>query len=170
MQDGAASRPSFLRLSSLLGAVSSPCRLTTSPRAPGHQVSELTLPSVGRPAVAELPRLHRHPILPTSHHPTDPAAAMSVPADARPGSPEPTVDDLTNWFLAAKRSLSSVTLCQQANILVDTAKAAIQEAAAISARCVFLRNSLQDQLNIAGQVSRMVQSRQDQLRGEFQVR
>lgn len=96
--------------------------------------------------------------------------ATSSSSGPRSPEPEPTVDDLTNWFLAAKRSLSSMTLCQQANVLVDTAKAAIQEASVISARCVFLRNSLQDQLNIARQVSKMVQMRQDQLRGEFQVR
>ncbi|KAI5781224.1 autophagy-related protein 17 [Geopyxis carbonaria] len=76
--------------------------------------------------------------------------------------------DLTTWFLNAKRSLSSITLCERAHVLVDSARAALQEASVISARCLFLRNALQDQLTIAGQVSRMMRSTQNVFRTEFE--
>lgn len=74
---------------------------------------------------------------------------------------EASIDDLTAWFLSAKRSLTSVGLCHDANELVDTARAAIQEASIISARCVFLRNSLQDQLGIAGQIESAMKRRME---------
>lgn len=105
-----------------------------------------------------------------------PAAAVGSP---RPGSspvPPPPAEsvaapaELTNWFLNAKRSLSSVALCSRAHVLVDSARAAIQDASVISARCVFLRNSLADQLAIARQINRMMHASQDSFRGEFEVR
>jgi hypothetical protein len=77
--------------------------------------------------------------------------------------------DLTNWFLNAKRSLSSITLCSRAHQLVDNARQALQEASIISSRCVFLRKSLQDQLKIANQVNRMVHVTKDAARAEFEV-
>ncbi|KAF8251379.1 APG17-domain-containing protein [Wilcoxina mikolae CBS 423.85] len=76
--------------------------------------------------------------------------------------------DLTTWFLNAKRSLSSVALCSRAHVLVDSARAALQEASVISSRCVFLRASLQDQLTIAGQINRMIHTTQDAARVEFE--
>ncbi|KAA8904403.1 autophagy-related protein 17 [Sphaerosporella brunnea] len=79
-----------------------------------------------------------------------------------------STEDLTNWFLNAKRSLSSITLCTRAHQLVDNARQALQEASIVSARCVFLRTSLQDQLKIADQVNRMVHTTKDAARTEFE--
>ncbi|KAF8527819.1 autophagy-related protein 17 [Trichophaea hybrida] len=89
-------------------------------------------------------------------HPPNPAETHAPPAD------------LTTWFLNAKRSLSSVALCSRAHVLVDSARAALQEASVISSRCVFLRASLQDQLTIAGQINRMIHTTQDAARMEFE--
>jgi len=81
----------------------------------------------------------------------------------------PPRDSLTNWFLDAKRSLGSVSLCTRAHVLVDSARAALQEASIVSSRCVFLRAALQEQLTIADQINRMVHTAKDAAREEFEV-
>lgn len=96
----------------------------------------------------------------------------SIEPESRAHQPSPIqepADDLTAWFLSAKRSLSSITLCSRAHDLVDAARSALQEASVVSSRCVFLRASLQDQLNIASQVNRMMHTTQDVARVEFEV-
>jgi autophagy-related protein 17 len=92
-----------------------------------------------------------------NHHSPNPVETHVPPAD------------LTTWFLNAKRSLSSITLCSRAHLLVDSARAALQEASVISSRCVFLRASLQDQLTIAGQINRIMHTTQKAAREEFEV-
>ncbi|KAH8153140.1 uncharacterized protein LAJ45_02727 [Morchella importuna] len=59
-------------------------------------------------------------------------------------------------------------LCARAKTLVNSARVALQEATVISSRCVFLRNSLKDQLNVAIQINRMMHSTRDTSRAEFE--
>lgn len=82
----------------------------------------------------------------------------------------PPPDSLTTWFLDAKRSLNSVSLCTRAHVLVDSARAALQEASIVASRCGFLRTALQEQLTIADQINRMVHTTKDGAREEFEVR
>ncbi|KAI5843236.1 autophagy protein Apg17-domain-containing protein [Tricharina praecox] len=80
----------------------------------------------------------------------------------------PPPDSLTTWFLDAKRSLNSVSLCTRAHVLVDSARAALQEASIVASRCGFLRTALQEQLTIADQINRMVHTTKDGAREEFE--
>lgn len=91
------------------------------------------------------------------------SASLIIPAaaDDQDLPHEASIDDLTAWFLDAKRSIFTHGLCHEANELVDTARAAIQEASVVSARCVFLRNSLQDQLAIAGHIEAAMKRRME---------
>lgn len=59
-------------------------------------------------------------------------------------------------------------MCSRAHVLVDSARAALQEAAVISSRCMFLRTALQDQLTIAGQVNRMIHNTQKSFKTTFE--
>ena len=116
----------------------------------------------------------------------DPGMPLSKPMDSSssapssrheseastPHLPPPDNDnppDLTSWFLNAKHALASAQLCASAHVLVDDARAHLQEASVISTRCIFLRNAPQEQVAIAGQVGRVMQSAQDGARQEFEV-
>lgn len=95
-------------------------------------------------------------------------ALMQQPNPPSNSTGSSTSVDLTTWFLDAKRSLSSIGLCARAKTLVNSARVALQEATVISSRCVFLRNSLKDQLNVAIQINRMMHSTRDTSRAEFE--
>ncbi|KAI5815839.1 autophagy-related protein 17 [Pyronema omphalodes] len=70
-------------------------------------------------------------------------------------------EELTTWFLNAKRSLTHVTLCSRAHVLVDNARGALQEANVISSRCGFLRSNLGDQLRISKEINKMMHKTTD---------
>lgn len=99
--------------------------------------------------------------------PSLPVSASQAAVGAAGASPQSV--DLTNWFLDAKRSLASVALCARANSLVDSARGALQEAAIISSKCLFLRNALQDQLLVAIRVNRMMHSVREASKSDFEV-
>ncbi|KAL7276455.1 Autophagy-related protein 17 [Rhizina undulata] len=96
-----------------------------------------------------------------------------VPSPSPP-FPSPTPEtssasvDLTTWFLDAKRSLSSVALCSRANSLVDFARQALHDATVVSARCIFLKNALQDQLVFARRINQMMHGQRESSRVEFE--
>src|SRR5437660_519919 len=89
---------------------------------------------------------------------------MTSSNDARP------TGDITTWFINAKRSLTSISLCTRANDLVDAARVALQEGTVIASRCVFLRRALQDQLSVVKQINEVMHSSRETARCEFQVR
>ncbi|KAG0137087.1 autophagy-related protein 17 [Tuber indicum] len=104
---------------------------------------------------------------PSSPPPPSLPVSASEAAAGAVGAPPQSVD-LTNWFLDAKRSLASVALCARANSLVDSARGALQEAAIVSSKCLFLRNTLQDQLLVVIRVNRMMHSVREASKSDFE--
>ncbi|RPB22261.1 hypothetical protein L211DRAFT_789118 [Terfezia boudieri ATCC MYA-4762] len=77
-----------------------------------------------------------------------PSLASSIspnPGGAFTSSPRPE-HDLTTFFLNAKRSLESKDLIFRAADLVNNTKAALENAATLLPKCVYLRNALEGQL------------------------
>ena len=77
------------------------------------------------------------------------------------------VDTLVNHLLAAKRSLSAMTLVLRANELVNAARHSHEETAILRAQAGFLRSSILDQAMILVRVRRTLQATYDWGKKDF---
>ena len=73
------------------------------------------------------------------------SSTQNHPGAGFTASPRPE-HDLTTFFLKAKRSLESKDLIFRAADLVNNTKAALENAATLLPKCVYLRNALEGQL------------------------
>jgi autophagy-related protein 17 len=77
------------------------------------------------------------------------------------------LDTLVNHLLAAKRSLSSMTLVLRANDIATTARNAHEDTSIIAAQAGFLRSSILDQAAILVRVRRNLQASYDWGKRDF---
>ena len=90
----------------------------------------------------------------SSHHSS--ASQPSIP-----------IDTLVNHLLAAKRSLSSMTLVLRANELANHARAAHEDTVILAAQTTFLRSSILDQVSILVKLRRSLQATYDWGKRDF---
>ena len=76
------------------------------------------------------------------------SSASPNPNQQSAASPRQPEHDLTTFFLNAKRSLESKDLIYRAAELVNNTKAALEHAAELLPKCVYLRNALDGQLGV----------------------
>jgi autophagy-related protein 17 len=62
------------------------------------------------------------------------------------------LETLVSHLLASKRSLSSISTVWRANEIVTSARAALEESVILSARTMFLRNGISEQVKILRKV------------------
>jgi len=77
--------------------------------------------------------------------------------------------DITKWFINAKRSLSAMSLGARANELVYMTRVDLQKATVTSARCIFIRRALQDQVNVLLQMKQMMVNAKKAAKNDFEV-
>lgn len=81
----------------------------------------------------------------------------------------PQLETLISHLVAAKRSLSSIYHVSRANEIVNTARAALEEAVILSAKTGFLRRALKSQIRILYNVRSEVESISHRGRLEFET-
>lgn len=77
------------------------------------------------------------------------------------------IDELVNHLIAAKRSLSSMTLVLRANELANHARSAHEDTVILAAQTAFLRNSILDQVSILVKLRRSLQATYDWGKKDF---
>jgi autophagy-related protein 17 len=77
-------------------------------------------------------------------HPADSPLSSEESLDANPEPP--TLDQLVEYFLASKRSLSSISQVWRARENVDAGREAIEENAVLHARNTFVRRAVDVQV------------------------
>lgn len=102
--------------------------------------------------------------LPNADSHSEPNSAPS----AQESSP-PQLETLISHLVAAKRSLSSIYHVSRANEIVNSARAALEEAVVVSAKTGFLRRSLKIQIRILYNVRSEVESISHRGRLEFET-
>lgn len=81
-----------------------------------------------------------------------------------------SLQTLVSHLLAAKRSLSSINMVWRANEIVTSARAALEESAALSASTGFLRNAIAGQVKILIKVRGGVENAYKDGQRDFKVR
>ncbi|KAF3924899.1 hypothetical protein ABW21_db0206843 [Orbilia brochopaga] len=84
-------------------------------------------------------------------------------------APHRNVADLTNWFLNAKRSLTSVTYCTRGNEIITSTRNAVIDASIMAARTTFLQGGIKDELKLLQRARSVMENQRDAARKEFQV-
>lgn len=84
-----------------------------------------------------------------------------------PGQPSIPIDTLVNHLVAAKRSLSSMTLVLRANELANHARSAHEDTVILAAQTAFLRNSILDQVSILVKLRKSLQVTYDWGKKDF---
>ncbi|KAK6341216.1 autophagy protein 17 [Orbilia brochopaga] len=79
------------------------------------------------------------------------------------------VADLTNWFLNAKRSLTSVTYCTRGNEIITSTRNAVIDASIMASRTAFLQGGIKDELKLLQRARSVMENQRDVARKEFQV-
>lgn len=82
---------------------------------------------------------------------------------------EPTLEELVAHFVAAKRSLSSVSHVWRANEIVTSARAALEEDAVLSAQNAFVKRAVDEQVNALEAIRHGVEQTAVEGQAEFKV-
>lgn len=72
--------------------------------------------------------------------------AQPSPASSQGSFSEPSLEQLVEYFLSSKRSLSSITLVWRAREIVDSGREALEENAALCAKNTFVRHVVDGQI------------------------
>ena len=97
------------------------------------------------------------------------SAASRSPSPTAPVSPAapPTLARLINYFLSAKRSLTSTTFVYRANELVTTSRALVEEISALNARNSYSARGVQDSVDVLANIKDGIARDGDAVSGEF---
>lgn len=68
------------------------------------------------------------------------------PASSQGSFSEPSLEQLVEYFLSSKRSLSSISLVWRAREIVDSGREALEENAALCAKNTFVRHAVDGQI------------------------
>jgi autophagy-related protein 17 len=79
------------------------------------------------------------------------------------------LDTLVSHLLASKRSLSSISNVWRANEIVTSARAALEESVILSARTIFLRDGISEQVKILMKVRGGIENVYKEGQKEFEV-
>lgn len=93
-------------------------------------------------------------------HGSSSAASLKRSPEARP-APSVPVETLVTHLLAAKRSLSSMTLVLRANEIATACRSAHEDASILAAQTAFLRTATHDQAGILVRIRRSLQATYD---------
>lgn len=93
--------------------------------------------------------------------------ASHSPHDDSSNQPSIPIDTLVNHLVAAKRSLSSMTLVLRANELANHARGAHEDTVILAAQTAFLRHSILDQVSILVKLRRSLQATYDWGKKDF---
>ncbi|EWC46997.1 hypothetical protein DRE_03759 [Drechslerella stenobrocha 248] len=84
-------------------------------------------------------------------------------------TPHRNVADLTNWFLNAKRSLTSVTYCTRGNEIINSTRNALIDASIMASRAAFLQSGIKDELKLLQRAKSVMESQREAARKEFKA-
>jgi autophagy-related protein 17 len=80
-----------------------------------------------------------------------------------------SLDTLVSHLLASKRSLSSISTVWRANEIVTSARTALEESVILSARTIFLRDGISEQVKILMKVRGGIEKVYKEGQKEFEV-
>lgn len=73
-------------------------------------------------------------------------SAQPSPASSQASFEEPSLEQLVEYFLSSKRSLSSISQVWRAREIVDSGREALEENAVLCARNTFVRHAVDGQI------------------------